>query len=245
MKRFLKVAYLPFAVLVCALATCALRLWLFGLGKDDRGLLATGSFPDAMSWVLVAVTMLLLVIGTRQLQRKGKYSVHFPPSLLAAIGMVLAAWGFATTSIMDLMAGADSIDTVSIVLGFLAAAAIFLLAYGRLRGQRLSVLFHGVICLYLMFLLVSHYRHWSACPQLQSYAFELLAIVFVMLAGYQRAAFDAGRGDPRTYTFFSLAALYFCIAALPGSDNLIFFLGCAVWMLVTPCRLTPSSQEED
>ena len=119
------------------------------------------------------------------------------------------------------------------------------LAFARYKGAHLSVLFHGVVCVYLMVYLVSHYRLWSSYPQLQSYAFELLAIVFVMLACYQRAAADAGKGDRRAYTFFSLAAFFFCVATLPGCDKAAFFIGCAVWMFTTPCRLNlPVSKEE-
>lgn len=245
MKRYLKPSYLPLAVLCCGIVTFLLRLWLFGLGEDDRGLLALGSFPDVMSWILAAVTMALLALGTRRLQGAAKYSYNFPASLPAAIGMALAAVSFCITSVADLSAGTDSVGAVSTVLGFLAAAALGYLAYARAKGLHLSVLFHGVVCLYLMLHLVSHYRLWSSYPQLQSYAFELLAIVFVMLACYHRAAFDAGHGNRRAYTFFSLAALFFCVATLPGCDNAAFFIGCAVWMYTTPCRLTLPVRKEE
>lgn len=245
MKRYLKTVYLPLAVLGCGVLTCLLRLWLLGLGEDDRGLLSLGSFPDVMSWILVAATIVLLTVGTWNLRGAAKYSYIFPPSLVAAIGMALAGVSFCITSLVDLSAGTDSIGTAGAILGFFAAGALGYLAYGRVKGIRLSVVFHGIVCLYLMLHLISHYRLWSSFPQLQSYAFELLAIVFVMLACYHRAAFDARRGNRRAYTFFTLAALFFCIATLPGCDNAAFFIGCAVWMFTTPCRLNlPASKEE-
>ena len=245
MKRYLKMAYLPLAILACGVLTCLLRLWLFALGEDERGLLSVGSFPDVMSWIIVAATMALLAVSTWHLQGGAKYSQNFHASMPAAIGMALAAVSFCITSVVDLTAGGDSVGTVSALFGFLAAAALLVLAYSRYRGAYLSVLFHGVVCLYLMLHLVSHYRLWSSYPQLQSYAFELLAIVFVMLACYQRAAFDAGKGNRRAYTFFTLAALFFCIATLPGCDNAAFFIGCAVWMYFTPCKLTLSVKKEN
>ncbi len=245
MKRYLKLAYLPLAILGCGVLTCLLRLWLFALGEDDRGLLSVGSFPDVMSWIIVAATMSLLGVSTWQLRGGVKYNHNFHASMPAAIGMALAAVSFCITSVADLAAGGDSVGTTSAVFGFLAGAALLALAYGRYQGVHLSMLFHGVVCLYLMLHLVSHYRLWSSYPQLQSYAFELLAIVFVMLACYQRAAFDAGKGDRRAYSFFSLAALFFCVAALPGCNNAAFFIGCAAWMYFTPCRLSlPAKKEE-
>ena len=245
MKRYLKPAYLPIAVLSAGILACLMRLWLFALGADERGLLAVGNFPDVMSWILVAATMALLAVSCRQLQGATKYSYNFRASMPAAIGMALAAVSFCITSVIDLATGGDSVGAVSTVFGFFATAALLALAYGRYKGLHLSVLFHSVVCLYLMLYLVSHYRLWSAYPQLQSYAFELLAIVFVMLACYQRAAFDAGKGNRRAYTFFTLAALFFCVSTLPGCDNAAFFIGCAVWMYLTPCRLSlPVKKEE-
>lgn len=245
MKRFLKPAYLPWAVLVCGILTFFMRLWLFGLGRDERDLLSAGSFPDVASWILVAVTMALLGLGMWKLQGKNHYKANFPPALIPAISMALAAVSFGFSSAMDFSAAEDSLGTVCCVFGLLAAAALLLLAWCRFKGLRPNMLLHTLVCVYLMLYLVSHYRGWSAFPQLQSYAFELLAIVFTMLSCYQRTAFDLDKGDCRMYSFFSLAALFFSIAALPGCDDPVFFIGCAVWMFFTPCRLTLSVPKEN
>lgn len=244
MKRYLKPVYLPVAMVGAGLLAFLFRLWLFAIGKDDRGLLSVGTFPDAMSWIVTALAVALIFLLTRKLRGGNKYHYNFPASLPATIGMALAAIGFAVSSIVDLSTGTDTIGTVSAFLGFLATAAMLMLAWCRLQGKQLSILFHGTICFYLMLFLVSHYRLWSSAPQLQSYAFELLAIVFVMLACYQRCAFDAGKGNRQTYTLFSMVALFFCIATLPGCDNVAFFLGAAAWMYCTPCRLTLPAKKE-
>ncbi|MBE6933434.1 MAG: hypothetical protein E7462_00030 [Ruminococcaceae bacterium] len=243
MKRYLKPVYLPYLTVGCSVIALLMRMWFFLLGKDARGLLAVGSFPDIMSWLMIALVMALLVVSSRKLKGGNKYSHNFCASSLAAIGMLLAAAGFLITSIVDLLAQPDTFGIISAALGIGATASLGYLSYGRSKGIRLSVLFHGVVCLFLMFHLVSHYRLWSSFPQLQSYAFELLAIVFVMLSGYQRAAFDADIGNRRTYAFFSYTALFFCIAALPGCDNFAFFIGCAAWMLSTPCNLHEHKKE--
>ena len=245
MKRFLKMTYLPLAVLGCGVLTCLLRFWLFSLGEDGGGFLAVGSFPDVMSWVLVAATMALLAVSTWKLQGNTKYNQNFHASIPAALGMVLAAASFCLTALLELTTGADSVGTASSLFGLLATAALVALAYGRSKGFRPNMLLHSIVCVYLMLYLVSHYRLWSSYPQLQSYAFELLAIVFVMLACYHRAAFDAAKGNRRAYTFFTLAALYFCIAALPGCKNVAFFLGAAAWMYFTPCKLTLPVKKEN
>ena len=244
MKQFLKPSDLPFIALCGGLLTLIARLWLLILGEDERGLLAIGSLPDVLSWLLVAAIMGLLIAGTWQMQGGVKYNHDSRNSLLAAISMVVAAICFCISSIIDLTSETDAMNRISAWMGFLATATLIFLAWGRLKGIQFNMLFHGLICLYLMLHLVSHYRLWSSYPQLQSYGFELMAIVFVMLSCYQRAAADGGHGSRKAYTFFSLAALFFCIAAIPSCDNIVFFLGCAVWMYFTPCRLTSSSRKE-
>lgn len=246
MKRFLKPSDLPFIALCGGLLTYIARtlLFVYALGGNGRGLLPTGTWPDVLSWVLVAVTMGLLLVGTWQIQGSVKYSRQFRNSLLAAVSMAIAAICFCITSLLELTSETDSVGFVSALLGFLAAAALGFLAWGRLKGKQFNMVFHSLICLYLILHLVSHYRLWSSYPQLQSYGFELMAIVFVMLACYHRAAADAGHGVCRAYTFFTLAAVYFCIAALPGCDNPAFFIGSAIWMYCTPCRLPDPFQGE-
>lgn len=245
MKRFLKPAYLPPITLGAGALTFLLRLWLFAIGEDDQGLLPVGNFPDAMSWIITALNMALLFVVTRQMRKGNKYTTNFHASMHAAIGIALAALGFAVSSIVDLSRGADALGAFSAILGFVAAAAMLMLSHARMQGNRLSIIFHGIVCVFLMLHLVSHYRLWSSSPQVQTYGFELLAIVFVMLSCYQRAAFDAGKGNRQAYTFFSLAALFFCVATLPGCDNVAFFIGSAAWMYMTPCRLNLPVKKEN
>ena len=247
MKRFLKPIYLPLAALAFGVITLLFRLWFLSLGVDDRGLLPVGSFPDVASWILVAISIAIFAIGTWPLKGGNKYSHNFPPSDVAGIATCLAGISFLITSFTELVVGADNISTISVILGFLAAASLFFLGYCRWKNCRPSMIFHSIVCLYLMIYLISHYRLWSSAPQLQTYGFELLAIVFVMLACYHRAAFDADCGNRRKYAFFSLAGLYFSIAALPGCDNYAFFIGCAIWLAATFCRLSHrrSASEED
>lgn len=245
MKKLSSSAALLFLSALGGLVTLLLRLWLLSLGVDNRGLLAAGSLPDTMSWIAVALTLALLGLGTWKLPNEAKGCAHFPASAGAAIGIAMAAAGITITSLRELSLSFDTIGMLSSVLGLITAVSLGFLAFFRAKGWRPNILFHGIVCIYFMFHLVFHYRLWSSCPQLQDYGFELLAIVFVMIACYQRAAFDAGRGTIRSYAFFSAAALFFCIAALPGCDNSAFFIGCAVWMAATPCKILPSEKQQE
>lgn len=239
MNKSLKPSLLPMITLVGGILTMLLRLWLLALGEDDRGLLPAGIFPDVASWILTGLMMAALLIGTWNLNEAAKYSFNFPASERAAYGVALGAIGILITSIMELLSGPDTLTVFSCILGLLTVPALLFVARCRKKGLRPSILFHGIVCVYLMIHLLSHYRLWNGFPQLQRYGFDLLAIVFLMLAGYQRAAFDVGHGNRRSYALFSLAALFFCIAALPGSENPAFYFGSAAWMLMTPCNMKP------
>lgn len=237
LDQYLKPIYLPAIALAGGILTMLMRFWLFGLGVDDRGLLPAATFPDTFSWILTGLLIAVLIFGVRNLREATKYRFNFPASMPAAVGMALGALGILVTCLSELFAGAPRLGIFSSALGILAAAALGFLAYCRKDGKKPSYLLHGFICIFLMFHLISHYRIWSAYPQLQTYAFELMAIVFLMLACYQRAAFDAGKGNRRAYAFLTLCALFFCIAAIPGSVSPIFYLGCAAWMFTTLCNL--------
>lgn len=245
MKQFLKPAYLPWAALGGGVIAFACRLWLFSMGRDALSLLYEGTFPDIMSWIIVAITLALLGFGSWYLKGEKKYPENFSASPIGAIAMGLTGICFVFSSVMGFIDAKSSLDTIGCILGLLSAGALFLLAWHRFKGLRPNILLHCLVCVYLMVYLVSHYQGWSSDPQLQTYAFELFAIVFTMLGCYQRAAFDIDQGDRRAYSFFSLAALFFSLATLPGCEDPVFFMGCAVWMFFTPCRMTLPEPKEN
>lgn len=238
MKRFLHPKYSPLAALGCGILTMLLRLILLGQA-DETGLLPAGHPASSFGWVVTIVFLVYLLFTTRPLNEATKYGFNFPASQLAAIGILAGAVGIGINSIAELFGDADTLQTVSALLGLLCVPSLLFLAHCRMNAQRPSVLFHALVCIYLMLHLVSHYRLWSSHPQLQTYGFELLALVCLMLSVYQRCAFDVGQGNRRAYVFTSLSAAFFSIAALPGSSNVLFYIGCAAWMLTGLCSLKP------
>ena len=237
MNKYIKSTHLPLITLVAGLLTMILRFILLAAGTDDKGLMPSGSFSDIFSWLLAVVTLIILLMGTRNLREANKFSFNFPADLVGAVGAVAAALGILITSVTELFAGGDALSIIGDGLGLLAVPALVLVALARYQGRRSSVLLHGAVCIYLMVHLVSHYRLWSSYPQIQSYGFELLSIVCLMLACYHRATFDVGEGNRRSYAFCALAAVFFSIATLPGCDSPLFFIGCAAWMVTNLCNL--------
>ena len=239
MEKLLKPANLPLITAATGAVGLLLRLLLFSATVDSSGYLVAGHPAQAILWVLTAAVLLALFLGTRSLQEGNKYSFNFPPSLVGAVGCLLGAASFAITSGVELTVYTDTMTVLTSLLGFASAVCLGFIGYRRWMGKRTNFLLHTAICLYLMMRLVCQYRHWSSDPQMLDYCFQLLATVFLMLAGYHRAAFAVNRGSRHSYVFFHLSAVYFCLVSLIGSESIVFYLGAGAWMLTDLCNLSP------
>lgn len=217
----------------------ALRCWLFSTA-DLRGLLAENHPVNALSFVLLAITLAVCFFGVRRAAPGGEYSRLFPSSYVAAAGIMLGAIGMGFCAFA--MPTTGFLSFVLPVFGVLAAGALLFAAYGRLQGLRSSFALRGIICVYLLFRTIACCRDWSTEPQLQLYFFELLASVFLMMASYFRTALDMGTGDYRQYVFCSQAAIFCCCMSLPDKDWL-FFLSAGIWMAADYCVLPTPRQD--
>ena len=243
MKKYLKPAILPWFALAAGGVGAALRFWLLSSAGDSH-LLPAGHPAHILVVILSVIVLAILLIGTRPLVQAHKYSFNFPASPVGAIGVLLGAVGIGITSIGDLASGADAFTNFTAWCGLVCVPCLFFVAYCRWKGHHPSLLFHTVTCLYLMIRLVCLYRSWSSDPQLEDFLFSLLATVFLLLSCYHRTAFDANFGSRRSYTFFSLACLYFCCLALPGCDQVFFCIGAGCWMATNACSLLPITPQQ-
>ncbi len=243
MKQLLKPAYLPLIAVISGAVGLLLRLWLFTAGVDATGHLQAGHPGQILLWVVTALILAVLLLGSRSLVQGNKYSFNFPASAVAGIGCILAAVSFAVTSVTEWGAYLDTFTLIASLLGMGAAASLVYIAYRRWTGGRAPMLLHAVVCLCLMFRLINQYRHWSSDPQLADYCFQLLATICLLLSTYHRTAFDVDLGSRRSYTFFRLAAVYFCLVCLIGGGNFLLYFGMAVWQLSGGCNVTPIQEE--
>lgn len=241
MKKNLR-PLLILAVPVCGIVASLLQAWFFST-TDAKGLPAAGHISQILVWILTATVAAFLGWLTRPFLQAPKYSFNFPASVIAAIGMILAAFGILSTAVTQLLGGGDTLGKVTAWIGIVSAGALALSGYSRWTGKQPNVLTHCVTALYFLMLLVSQYRMWSAEPQLQLYCFQVLASVCLMIATYQRACFDGDMGHRRSYAFFRLAGCYCCLAALPGSEFFLLYLTAGIWCLTDLCNLTPMPQE--
>lgn len=239
MEKLLKHKNLPWAVLAAGALGIVLEIILLASGGDNGGLLVRGHFAYTLLWILTFAASALLVLGTWDLTQAAKFSFNFPPSVIAAAGTAAAAAGVLVATVRNLFAVSDFLVLMDVILGLLSCAALVFISRCRWKGMHPSVIFHAVVCVYLMVDLVCVYRLRSSDPQVESYCFSLLASVCIMLASYYNAAFAANSGNRRMHTLTHLAAVYFCLLSLPWGDNAVFYLTMAAWIFTDLCNLTP------
>lgn len=221
-----------------------LRLILLS-AVDEKGLLKARHPLSLLVWVLTGAVLITLFLLTRSLSGKVRYSRLFPPSVLGAVGSLAVGLGILFTALQELRTMTDMLALAAAVFGFAAGGCMLYLAYCRWQGLRPSVYLRILVTVYFVLHLVCQYRMWSAEPQLQSYCFQLLASVCLMLTSFHRAAFDGKMGRRSSLVFYSNAALYFCCLSLAGEKSRLFYLACLVWLAADSCSLAPPPHRQE
>jgi hypothetical protein len=223
MKKFLASSRI-YQLYAVAGGLCMVLQWIFLGAEDEKGLLPRGHWTGWLVWLLVAVALAAAIYVGRD--RK------FPqlPAHVRAAGGALGALGILISGITMLVQG-EWITAVAAILCALAVGYIALCRYRRLRSNFLA---YGVGAVFLMCYLISHYQMWSAEPENGRYALLLLALVFLMLAFYQKAALGAGVGNPGAHHIFSAMAMMLSFGAIPGAQHPLLFAGMGSWLLLDP-----------
>ncbi len=241
MKRFFEHKNLPFWILLAGGVGLMLRVWLMYFGVDKTGFIVTSHFAAVVLFLLALAVVVVVLLYTRHLLEATKYSFNFPESDIGGFGAYIAAAGIGLSSFVEIFFVADTFETVTSVLGLVAALLLVLNGYCRRRGIVPSLLIHLGLCAFLMVRLICDYRHWSSDPQILDYCFPLVATACLMLATFQRAAFAADNGNRRSYAFFCLTAVFFSCLSMVGWSNIVFFLSVVVWQITDICNLIPLS----
>lgn len=244
MRKRLQIGIL--ATFALGAAAALLRLWLLNTGIDEKGLLVSSHPGIWLSYVLTAVMAAGVIALTWPITFKPRYNKMFPGSLVAAAGCIAAAIGLIVFGCQALAGAADTLRRICGIVGLLSAVAMLGIAFFRFKGLRPNFLLLTLVCIFFMLALYCNYRQWSREPQLSVYVYAMLAMVCSLLACYYRTALDSGAGSIRGFLGFSLAALFFCFAALPGSDTPVLYLGFGLYFLgeLTALRLPKRTRQK-
>lgn len=248
---------------LAGLSSLALHRYMMDNCFDAKGLLIAGNLPGMLLVAVGVVFGVCLLLMLRTVGGDGEYADNFPRDLLSGALLVAAgavmAWavprlGQATEPVAQELAGTwvGTMDRIThacmTALPWLAAASMAVLGLLRMAGRKSSLCFGAVICLYYMLTLVSDYRLWSADPQIQDYAYQLLSGVLLMLCSFHRTCCDAGIIQRRKLIFTGLAASVCCMASLSMDFQRPFYLASALWAAGCVCNvavLPPDPEPEE
>ena len=221
---------LPLIALIGGAAGFVLRSWLFAV-KDKGGLVRRDHPASWLLLVLSIVVVAAVYFLTRDIRTRGKYYDHFPTSYVGGIGAAAAAVGLFFSVLATLI---DRENVLASIGGFVGLLAVFSLAFTgicRITHHRPNFIFNTSICLFLAFYQLGHYRSWIGNPEMQEYAYELLACICLMIAAYQRAAFDLNMGRRKSQYFWSLCGVFFAMVSMAGTGSKLFYGSLALWAI--------------
>lgn len=215
---------------VAGVLCMAVRQWLLTADTDQKGLLVAGHPGDVISWILTGLVLLSLIAVTVWYKPR----CRFHDNRFSHIGNVSQASALAFLSGPLLHTG-STVAVIAVIAALLTQLCCIAKILYQVNMKKFPPLLHCPLVIFYLLFLIYCYQDWSSQPQLQLYGFQLLALLCLTLAAYQRAALAAAMGSSRMYFFASNAAVFLCLAAVPGAEHFLFFLLTAVATLLDGC----------
>ena len=216
--------WIPLLALLSGLVCAGLRWLLFRNHTDALGLLETGTLVETGVFLLTGLCLVLFALAARR-GWAGENRLAAPGQMLGGLGIFLTALGNSGQ-----MAG--PVASLWKIMGLIAGICLIVQGVCAARKRPASYLLPLAVCVFFLLHLIDNYRGWSSQPQLQKYLFDLLASLSLTFFSYCDAARKVSLGKPKTRIFSGLCAVYFCLAAIPGSPEFtVLYALCALWAL--------------
>ncbi len=236
---------LPLIMLAFGIAGLLLRMGLYAVVVDAKGLLLRNHPLTIALTVLTAAALTVVVLAVRKMEKDCCFEDCYPANMPAALGSVAAAVGILATVFLGAPAMGGYLGRAWRLLGLAAPVGLLLCAMARVQGNRPFFLCHVAVCLFYVLHVVTRYQLWSGNPQLQDYLFSLLGCMTLMFFGFYAAALEAGCGNRRMTMAMGLAAIYLCMTELGQSSDPWLYLGGTLWVLTDLVSMRkPAAHEE-
>ncbi len=160
------------------------------------------------------------------------FSFHSPTiGGLLPLSSVLLIVGSALTA-APLISGLEpaevALNLVRVALAVFSAVAVIMLARSLSRNDASGeyMFFELVPIFWVCFWLITTFMSRASDPVILDYAYELFAIISLLLFFYYAAGFTFADPSPKKALFFGSCAIYFCMShALGALANVIFVKG--------------------
>lgn len=215
--------YIPTTAL--GIGAMVMQSRILSSGFDGKGLLVLDNPILAVLWGMTAAFLIAALAMLPWLGANGTYEENFPQCALSGSVMIAAGLLMGFSGLNGLVPGEMVRGACAIGAGVMMAVC----GAFRLAGKKPVFVPDLLIGLYYAAHLLWSYSGWNADPQLQSYAFQLLAGAAAMLFTVHRARCAAGMMDRRSMVFTGFAGIFFSFAAIPGADSATFYLASGLW----------------
>lgn len=216
--------WIPLLALLSGLVCAGLRWLLFRNHTDALGLLETGTLVETGIFLLTGLCLVLFALAARR--------GWAGENKLAAPGQMLGGLGIFLTVLTHSGQMAGPVGTLWKILGLVAGICLIVQGVCTLKKRKVPFLLPLAVCVFFLLHLIDNYRGWSSQPQLQKYLFDLLASLSLTFFSYCDAARKVSLGKPKTRIFSGFCAVYFCLAAIPGTPEFtVLYALCALWAL--------------
>ena len=229
MKTSKNLSLLTPVVALLGLIGLLLRRQLYRTRLEPSGLLAPSpleTWLTVLSVLTVAVIALGSLMGRFSSDRKDIYPASTPAALCnwaAALALLLSGIIF--------LPGQDWFQRILGILGVLAGPALAHSGWKRSRGRRPETLLQILVCLYFLGMLTYEFRLRGHDPQIQDYAFQVLALLSLSMASFLRLCLDIEPQKQRFLYFCTHCALYFSLVALSAGTEVLLYAAGAAWAL--------------
>ena len=243
MTNNIKPAFLKFFTLAAALLGILLRFLLYATAIDQKGLIMDSHWA---TWGLSSLTLLFLaglLIMARNPQTEMSYEESFTPSFIRGCGSLAATVGILLHCLLN-MDMSDPLYKITALFGALSCIGLFIVAICRFLGTKPPFLCHSAVSIFFALQTVAQYRNWSSDPQLMDYVFYLLALLCLMLSAYFLAQFHVQPKSHRPLWITAMAAVFFCLVAIPESGDTTFLLTCGIWAFTCTPQMAPKHRRQ-
>lgn len=210
-----------------------LSLWLYRDGMGIGQLLRT-NHPAAILLMIVSVlAVAAFLFFARKLPKNIPFQEFLPANIFRGIGCFVGAIGFAYTCITN-ASTADTLSLLALILSIAGGVCLLFVGTQRLFGMDPHYLFYGLLTLFFMIQGLHRCRQWSAETQILMFLYPFLAQIFLLMTSCQFTFLSYGMPVIRSFSFHSSCAIFFCFVAFAATLD-IFYLTCAIWLLLDGC----------
>lgn len=224
MKRNINRTLISLLFTAAGLLGLALRLLVYTVATDGRGLLIPWSLPEILLWLLTAAAMGFAIPAGKGCTPRTEAGDTTGYALLLA-GLI-AQFFLRTTN------GSPLLEKLYTVVLLLTLAAVGVGLAMSIAKKGVPFLCRAAVCVFFALNMLHSYSGWSEQTQLMHYCFSVLAMVCLTLFAFHQAQSAV---DPETKNhsgLWALAGLYFCIVALIRCTEPAIPAAGAGWLLV-------------